>query len=93
MPMRRIFLILPMLLIASAAHAEPYPLLIRNVYLKGCVENDATMKPYCECTLTELEKRMDYKEFQAIAELSEEEMLNNEAFSEAVMQCVDKVPE
>ncbi len=76
---------------AWAASAKPYPLLVRKVFIKGCVEDDASMQSYCDCLLSELEKTMDYKEFIATSELSEEEMMNNPQFANAVVACVDKV--
>lgn len=60
---------------------------IRNAYLEGCTgsQNQA----FCECTLTELEKRFTQEEFIAFAiEASEEPP---EEFVEITLACLSEV--
>ncbi len=79
--------------VAAQPASKPYPLVIRKGFVAGCIDGDVSSTAYCQCTIEELEKRMDYKEFEAVMDLSEDEIMNNEKFADAVVACVDKMPE
>lgn len=78
---------------ASSAYAEPFPKLIQKVFVKVCVGDDPKSEPYCLCTMDEMQKTMTYQEFEAVTSLSEEKMMEDEKFSDAVVACIDKLPE
>ncbi|HEX5631118.1 MAG TPA: hypothetical protein VFY15_05615 [Acidimicrobiia bacterium] len=60
---------------------------IRNAYLEGC--GGSQNAEFCECTLTELEKRFTQEEFIAFAiEASEEPP---EEFVEITLACLSEV--
>ena len=79
------------LALASPALAEPFSKVEQKVYLKECIGDDATMKAYCECTLNELQKRMTVAEYHALAELSEEALMNNDKFSDSIVACSEHI--
>ncbi len=71
----------------GAPTGEPYSPEIRDAYLEGC--GGSQNAAFCECTLTELEKRFTQEEFIAFAiEASEEPP---EEFVEITLACLSEV--
>lgn len=79
------------LLVAVPALAEPFSKTEQKIYLKECVGDDATMHDYCDCTLTEMQKRMSVAEFRALGELDEDKIMDDEKFSDSIAACSDKI--
>jgi hypothetical protein len=77
----------------SAALGEPMSKIEQKVYLKACIGENAPMKAYCECTLAEVQNRMTVEEFRALGNLSEKEALEDEKFSDAIVACVNELPQ
>lgn len=88
--MRALLAVLLIAATAMPAYAAPYPLAVRKVYLKSCNSGaDAAPWQYCECTLTEMEKGWSYELFMRKMQLSEEQLLNDEQFSDFLATCSD----
>lgn len=89
---RRVWAIAVVAVVALAAcgdddAGQQYSPEIRNAYLEGCTgsQNEA----FCECTLTELEKRFTQEEFIAFAiEASEEPP---DEFVDITLACLSEV--
>ncbi len=80
-----------LIFVASPAVAEQFSKLEQKVYLQQCVGDDEKMKDYCSCTLDEMQRRMTLKEFRALGELKEGEIMDNEKFTDSVMACSSKI--
>lgn len=76
---------------AMPAQAEPFSKLDQKMYLKECIDGDAAMTAYCECTLTEMQKRMTLAEYHALGELPEDKIMDNEKFADSIVACSDTV--
>jgi hypothetical protein len=79
--------------LATPAMAEVFPKLVVKSFVQGCSEDDEAMTRYCQCTIDEMQKRMSVAEFEAVIELPEDEMMEDEHFSDSIVACLDHIPE
>lgn len=77
--------------LAMPAAAEPFPESIVTIFLTECTGGEAALQAYCDCTIKELQDRMTLTEFEALGQLSEDQVMKDEKFSGSVVACAKHV--
>lgn len=87
MPLRILLFLLACVMCAFPLHAENFPQEEQKAYLEACTGGNVRLQPYCNCTLSELQKRMSVEEYHALSKLPQDDVINDAKFNASVSAC------
>jgi hypothetical protein len=64
-----------------------YPAQDRREFMDGCMSGNWAMRAFCSCVLVKFQETMTFAEFQAMNELTDEEIGKHKPYASAIIKC------